>query len=331
MTRPGLRHRPRLGARRWSSPSDEVGAPRILLAAAASAVTKPFGVHGVFYRVAGPQAKAIDGPTIVHDPAVQPGRHARPEQDPDDAARAIAAAASTSRSRSSTPTTPAARSSAPARASTAASSSASSPTTRSGRRGSRPRSASCARSPGRSDQRAAARAASSADPTVGGAMAMRRLPAELILTLSCPDRRGIVAPSRGPHRRRRRQHPRQPPVRRSRRRPCSSCASTSPTDGAATSRRGATRSRRWPPSSSMTWELHDVAHSPARPRAASHARATASMTSSTAGGPASIAADVVGVASPYADFADAGGCLWFALAHPPWAWRHPRRARPCAP
>ena len=35
---------------------EEVGAPRILLAAAASAVTKPFGVHGVFYRVAGPQA-----------------------------------------------------------------------------------------------------------------------------------------------------------------------------------------------------------------------------------------------------------------------------------
>ncbi len=41
----------------------EVGRPRILFAAAASAVTKPLGVHGVFYRIAGPQAAAIDGPT----------------------------------------------------------------------------------------------------------------------------------------------------------------------------------------------------------------------------------------------------------------------------
>ena len=42
---------------------DEVGAPRILFAAAVSGVTKPFGVHGLFYRIAGPQAAAIDGPT----------------------------------------------------------------------------------------------------------------------------------------------------------------------------------------------------------------------------------------------------------------------------
>ena len=42
---------------------DEVGAPRILLAAAVSGVTKPFGVHGLFYRIAGRQAAAIDGPT----------------------------------------------------------------------------------------------------------------------------------------------------------------------------------------------------------------------------------------------------------------------------
>jgi hypothetical protein len=41
----------------------EVGAPRILLAAAVSALTKPFGVHGLFYRLAGRQAAAIDGPT----------------------------------------------------------------------------------------------------------------------------------------------------------------------------------------------------------------------------------------------------------------------------
>jgi hypothetical protein len=42
---------------------DEVGAPRILLAAAVSGLTKPFGIHGLFYRIAGRQAAAIDGPT----------------------------------------------------------------------------------------------------------------------------------------------------------------------------------------------------------------------------------------------------------------------------
>ncbi|MGZ4144506.1 MAG: coenzyme F420-0:L-glutamate ligase, partial [Actinomycetota bacterium] len=40
-----------------------VGPVRILLAAIAAAVTRPFGIRGVFYRVAGPQASAIDGPT----------------------------------------------------------------------------------------------------------------------------------------------------------------------------------------------------------------------------------------------------------------------------
>lgn len=42
---------------------DEVGLPRILAATAASAVTKPFGMRGVFYRVAGREAAGIDGPT----------------------------------------------------------------------------------------------------------------------------------------------------------------------------------------------------------------------------------------------------------------------------
>ena len=46
----------------------EVGAPRILLAAAVSALTKPFGVHGFFYRIAGRQAAAIDGPTAYTIP-----------------------------------------------------------------------------------------------------------------------------------------------------------------------------------------------------------------------------------------------------------------------
>ncbi len=69
----------------------EVGAPRILLAAAASAITRPFGIHGVFYRVAGPQAKAIDGPTSYTIPPYNQAATLGPK-DPDGAARAIAAA-----------------------------------------------------------------------------------------------------------------------------------------------------------------------------------------------------------------------------------------------
>ena len=69
----------------------EVGAPRILLAAAASAVTKPFGVHGVFYRIAGPQAKAIDGPTAYTIPPYNQAATLGPK-DPDGAARSLAAA-----------------------------------------------------------------------------------------------------------------------------------------------------------------------------------------------------------------------------------------------
>lgn len=41
----------------------ECGVPRILLAAAVSAVTKLFGRKGDFYRVAGSRARGIDGPT----------------------------------------------------------------------------------------------------------------------------------------------------------------------------------------------------------------------------------------------------------------------------
>lgn len=68
----------------------EVGAPRILLAAAASAITKPFGIHGVFYRVAGPQAKAIDGPTSYTIPPYNQAATLGP-RDPDGAARTLAA------------------------------------------------------------------------------------------------------------------------------------------------------------------------------------------------------------------------------------------------
>ena len=40
---------------------DMCGLPRVLLAAAASAVTKLFGMHGVFYKVCGKGVGGIDG------------------------------------------------------------------------------------------------------------------------------------------------------------------------------------------------------------------------------------------------------------------------------
>ena len=129
----------------------EVGAPRILLAAAASAVTRPFGVAR---RLLPGRRTAGRGPSMARRatrsrPTTRPPRSARRTPT---ARRARSPPRSTRRWRSSTRTTPAARCSAPARASTAASSSASLPTTRSARRASRPRSASCARWSGRPDR-----------------------------------------------------------------------------------------------------------------------------------------------------------------------------------
>lgn len=40
----------------------EAGVPRILLASAVAAVTKPFGIRGMFYKVAGQTVASIDGP-----------------------------------------------------------------------------------------------------------------------------------------------------------------------------------------------------------------------------------------------------------------------------
>lgn len=40
---------------------DQVGVPRILAAAFCAAFTRPFGKHGVFYKVAGRQAAGVDG------------------------------------------------------------------------------------------------------------------------------------------------------------------------------------------------------------------------------------------------------------------------------
>jgi len=70
---------------------DEVGAPRILLAAAVSGITKPFGIHGLFYRIAGPQAAAIDGPTSYTIPPYNQAATLGPK-DPNGSARALAAA-----------------------------------------------------------------------------------------------------------------------------------------------------------------------------------------------------------------------------------------------
>jgi hypothetical protein len=70
---------------------DEVGAPRILLAAAVSGLTKPFGVHGLFYRIAGPQAAAIDGPTSYTIPPYNESATLGP-RDPNGAARLLAGA-----------------------------------------------------------------------------------------------------------------------------------------------------------------------------------------------------------------------------------------------
>ena len=67
----------------------EVGAPRILFAAAVSAVTKPFGVHGLFYRIAGRQAAAIDGPTSYTIPPYNEAATLGP-RDPNGVARRLA-------------------------------------------------------------------------------------------------------------------------------------------------------------------------------------------------------------------------------------------------
>jgi hypothetical protein len=59
--------RPRPGSRGLSVPEkmqyvlERSGRTRLLLAVAASAVTRPLGVHGLFYRIAGPLARDLDG------------------------------------------------------------------------------------------------------------------------------------------------------------------------------------------------------------------------------------------------------------------------------
>jgi asparagine synthase (glutamine-hydrolysing) len=72
---------------------EEAGVPRILLAAAAAAVTRPLRLRGVFYRVAGSGVNAIDGPSHLNLPPYDHYAIKGPE-DPDGAAADLAAALS---------------------------------------------------------------------------------------------------------------------------------------------------------------------------------------------------------------------------------------------
>lgn len=66
----------------------EAGLPRILLAASVAALTRPLGIRGLFYRIAGKNVSAIDGPTPYTLPPYN--RYAKlPPKDPDGVARKI--------------------------------------------------------------------------------------------------------------------------------------------------------------------------------------------------------------------------------------------------
>ena len=138
---------------------DEVGLRRILLAAAATVVTRPFGIRGVFYRVAGRRVNAIDGPSSANLPPYDSGpARRRPTATARYAALPPAsqpAPATRWRSRSSTPTTSRPRCSPPRPASTPKRCVRSSSTTRSASRPSRRRSGWCARLPSSSSVRTA--------------------------------------------------------------------------------------------------------------------------------------------------------------------------------
>lgn len=69
----------------------EAGVPRMLLAALAAAVTKPFGIRGVFYHVVGNNINAIDGPCDYTLPPFNKYAKLGPK-DPDTVAAALALA-----------------------------------------------------------------------------------------------------------------------------------------------------------------------------------------------------------------------------------------------
>ncbi|MDR1734096.1 MAG: coenzyme F420-0:L-glutamate ligase [Oscillospiraceae bacterium] len=69
---------------------DDIGKPKLLFAAACSALTKPFGVRGVFYKIVGDAGRAIDGPC---DYTIPPYNHYAKlaPKDPDKVARQLSA------------------------------------------------------------------------------------------------------------------------------------------------------------------------------------------------------------------------------------------------
>lgn len=66
----------------------DVGIPKMLLASLCSALTKPFGIRGVFYKIAGTKARAIDGPC---DCTIPPYNHYAKlaPKDPDEVAKKL--------------------------------------------------------------------------------------------------------------------------------------------------------------------------------------------------------------------------------------------------
>ncbi|MBQ2676616.1 MAG: F420-0--gamma-glutamyl ligase [Clostridia bacterium] len=66
----------------------EIGLPKILFAAACSAVTKLFGIRGVFYRILGEKARAIDGPCDCTIPPYNKYAKLAPDR-PDEVAREL--------------------------------------------------------------------------------------------------------------------------------------------------------------------------------------------------------------------------------------------------
>ena len=68
----------------------EAGAPRIIFAAFVAAITKPFGLKGMFYRVVGKNINAIDGPCDYTIPPYNEYAKLGPK-DPQEVAKEIAA------------------------------------------------------------------------------------------------------------------------------------------------------------------------------------------------------------------------------------------------
>lgn len=68
----------------------EIGAPKIIFAAICSAVTKIFGIRGVFYRICGEKARAIDGPCDCTLPPYNKYAKLAPDK-PDEVAETLSA------------------------------------------------------------------------------------------------------------------------------------------------------------------------------------------------------------------------------------------------